>query len=213
MKGKVLALFLTLVFVLSLSACSGVSKEEYDKLAEELESVKTEYENYKTETADFAKLSEAQRAEEVAKAEAAQLKAEQEAKELKEKQEAERIAAEQKAEEERKAEEAKGYETGITFKQLSRNPDDYKGKKVKFTGYVLQIMEGTSENQMRVATSGHYDDVIYVAYDPDDLDFRLLDDDNVVIYGVSIGLYSYETVLGDTVTLPAIVADRVELKK
>ena len=52
----------------------------------------------------------------------------------------EQKAAEQKAAEEaaaaKAAEEAKGYETGITYDQLARTPDDFKGKKVKFYGKV-----------------------------------------------------------------------------
>lgn len=44
------------------------------------------------------------------------------------------------------AEEAQGYETGITYDQLARTPDDFKGKKVKFTGKVVQVIEGTCTN-------------------------------------------------------------------
>ncbi len=61
--------------------------------------------------------------------------------------EAERIIAEKQAAEEAArlaAEEAQGYETGITYDNIARTPDEYTGKKVKFTGKVIQLIEGSS---------------------------------------------------------------------
>lgn len=43
------------------------------------------------------------------------------------------------------AEEAQGYETGITYDQLARTPDQFIGKKVKFTGKVLQVLESSGK--------------------------------------------------------------------
>lgn len=102
------------------------------------------------------------------------------------------------------------YDTGISFEQLSRTPDKYVGSKVKFTGTVLQILEGTDENQGRMSTSGAYDDVIYFGYNPSILDVRLLNNDVITIYGESYGLWSYETVLGATITLPCIWVEKIE---
>lgn len=55
--------------------------------------------------------------------------------------------AAKKAKEEEEArkkaeEEARGYETGITYDQLARTPDEFEGKKVKFSGKVIQVSEG-----------------------------------------------------------------------
>ena len=105
---------------------------------------------------------------------------------------------------------ANEYDTGISFEQLSRTPDKFVGSKVKFTGTVLQILEGTDENQGRMSTSGAYDDVIYFGYDPSILDVRLLENDVITIYGESYGLWSYETVLGATITLPCIWVEKIE---
>lgn len=192
--------------------------EKFEKLKKEHEDVVEEYNQYKEETADFAALTEDERKAELARAEKERIEAEEEARKAQE--EADRLAAERAAEEEarkqaeeeaRLAEEAKGYETGITYKQLARTPDEYKGKKVKFQGTVLQVIEGDDENQGRLATKDGYDDVIYFGYDPDLLDVRLLEDDVITIYGTSIGVYSYTTVMGATVTLPAVWIDRIEI--
>lgn len=54
------------------------------------------------------------------------------------------------------------YKTGITFDNISRNPKDYEGKLVYFTGEVVQLMEGDDENQIRLAVDGDYDKMILV---------------------------------------------------
>ena len=105
------------------------------------------------------------------------------------------------------------YGCGITFEEISRSPDDYEGEKVKFTGYVLQINEGRNENEIRMATSGMFDDIIYGTYDPSILEVRVLKDDNITIYGTVSGLKTYTAVLGNSVTLPNISIDRIEINE
>ena len=55
----------------------------------------------------------------------------------------------------REAEKA-SYSSDYTYEQLARNPDTYIGSKIKFSGKVLQVMEG-SDNlaYMRVAMNSH----------------------------------------------------------
>ena len=64
---------------------------------------------------------------------------------------------------------------------------------------------------MRVATSGNYDDVVLVGYQADILDFRVLEDDWVTVYGTCKGVYSYTAVLGNTITIPSMWAEKVIL--
>ncbi len=187
-------------------------------LQDENNELKSKYDTLVSDTEDFRKLSEDEKAAELAKAEKDRIEAEEAKKQARE--EADRLAAEREAQEEaerkaeeeaRLAEEAKGYETGITFEQLSRNPNDYINKKVKFTGSILQIIEGdTGVNMIRLATDGRYDDIILAHYLTDIIDVRPLEDDEITIYGVFKGLMSYETVLGSSVTLPYILIDRIE---
>lgn len=205
---------------LLLSGCSGVSQEEYNSLVEEnnrltseneqltdrvnealrrnnaiyaeKQQISNDYEKLKEEAQPFLELSEAERQAELARLE---------------KEEAERKAQE---EAERLEEEAKGYDTGITFDDISRSPEKYKGKKVKFSGNVLQVVDGTLSNNLRMSTSGNYDDVILVEYKTSLIDFRLLDNDKITIYGTFSNLQSYTAVMGNTVTVPLVKADRKE---
>ena len=138
------------------------------------------------------------------------LKAEAEAK-IKEAEEAEK---KHKEEEERKKaeEEAKGYETGITYEQLARSPDDYLLQKVKFSGKVLQVMYDDDDDsvQIRLAVNSDYDQVLLCSIDNSSLKTRLLEDDIITIYGYSGGDISYEAVLGNEITIPMVFVDKVD---
>lgn len=102
------------------------------------------------------------------------------------------------------------YSSDYTYEQLARNPESYIGDKVKFSGKVLQAETGDI-CYLRLAANGSYDTVIFVTYDKEILDYRLLEDDYVTVYGMASSTYSYEAVSGATITLPWIMADIIEL--
>jgi len=100
----------------------------------------------------------------------------------------------------------------LIYKQLARTPDDYVNPKVKFTGKVVQVMDGDTEVDIRLAVNGSYDTILYCAYDPKILSFRILEDDRKTIYGVSLGLYSYQSTGAGAITIPCTWVDKIELK-
>lgn len=101
----------------------------------------------------------------------------------------------------------------LDFKAISRDPDSYNGKNYTFTGKVIQVMEEEMESYtyvaMRIATKNNYDDVVYVSYLRENNESRILEDDRVTIYATCLGLYTYETVIGGSVTLPNFFAESV----
>lgn len=101
----------------------------------------------------------------------------------------------------------------ISYDKLSRNPQDYKGEKVKFSGKVVQICsEATSflyYSTYRVATSGSYKNVVYICVDNYGSGERILEDDKITFYGTFDGLYTYETVMGASVTIPKVIVDYI----
>ena len=144
-----------------------------------------------------------------------EIRKQKEAEELaaKEKEEAERLAKEEEEEAQRLAkeeEERKGYDTGITYDQLARTPDDYMLEKVKFSGEVIQVMEGDGETQLRIAVNSDYDQIIYVSYDSGIISSRVLDGDYITIMGLSFGLLSYESTMGGTITIPSVLVEKIE---
>ena len=194
----------------SLSAELQNANAKVKELSTDYESLSGAFAEYKESMAEYEGLAVAEaearkiQAEEVAASKAA---AESKAKE-------ESIAAASKAAEEearKKAEEEKkGYNTGITYNQLARTPDDYEGQKVKFKGKVLQVIEGDDEIQIRLATKDGYDNVLYCAYDPSIVSSRVLEDDKITIYGVSLGLISYQSTMGGQITIPAVWVDKID---
>lgn len=118
-----------------------------------------------------------------------------------------KIDAEKKAAAER---EAKGYETGITYDQLARTPDQYEGKKVKFYGRVVQVIESDDEIQIRLAVNGDYNAILLGGYDSDIVSSRVLEDDYITIYGTSSGTISYESTMGATITIPGVWITKID---
>lgn len=103
------------------------------------------------------------------------------------------------------------YSEDYTYEQLARNPDTYLGNKVKFSGKVLQAETGET-NYIRLAINSDYNTVLFVTYDSDVIDYRLLENDYITIYGKSNSTYSYKAVSGATITLPWIWADIIEMQ-
>lgn len=230
MKKKIVAVLLTASLCLSLSAC-GISQEEYDKAISEKEAtqselittkeslskLQTDYDSLQSEYTSYKEQMKPYEEMEASEAEARTAAAEQEKKRIEEeeaqKKAEEEAAAQLAAEEEARKQEEKekmGYETGITYDNLARNPDDYNGEKVKFTGKVLQVMEGDTENQIRLAVNSDYDTVLYCGYSPSIVSSRILEDDIITIYGTSVGTISYESTLGGTITIPGVFVDKID---
>lgn len=98
----------------------------------------------------------------------------------------------------------------VAYIDVARNPDNYKNQKIVFSGKVLQVLEGTTETDLRIATDGGYGDVVFVGFDPSILNgTHVLEDDSVTVYGTCIGQYSYTSALGSKISLPGLYADNV----
>lgn len=103
------------------------------------------------------------------------------------------------------------YNSDYTYDQLARNPDTYKGQKMKFTGKVLEAGNDDDICYARIELNSNIDTVLFVTYKSDLLGYRLLDDDNITVYGTSLGVYSYKSVGAGTITIPWLNADMIEM--
>ena len=102
----------------------------------------------------------------------------------------------------------------ITYSQLARTPDDYVGNKITFEGKVIQVSESSYSDTvyLRVATSDDYNKVMLIEYDSSILSSRILEDDEIRFYGTSTGLYTYESTLGKSVTIPAATVEHITIQ-
>ena len=103
----------------------------------------------------------------------------------------------------------------IAYEQLSRTPDDYTGKTIQFTGEVVQLMENTSEgiNEIRLAVNGDYDKIMYIAYEQSIMSERIIENDDITIYGWYYGIYQYESTMGQVISVPSAYANHIEINK
>lgn len=99
----------------------------------------------------------------------------------------------------------------VPYDDAARTPDAYQGESLVFSGKVVQVIEDSTMTSLRVATDGGWDDVVLVQYENDLLDFRVLEDDYVTAYGVYTGLYTYESAIGASITVPSLFAEHVVL--
>lgn len=203
----------------SVSGVASVAESEKESISSELatansnlESIQADYSAYKESMKEYEGLAEADatarkvEAESKAAVESAAMEASKAAEE-------QAAQASKEAEEALKAaEEAKGYETGITYDQIARTPDDYTGQKVKFSGKVIQVVEGDTTVQIRLAVNKDYNKILYGEYDKSIVSSRVLEDDIVTIYGTSFGLLSYKSAIGATITIPSVKIDKIEQK-
>ena len=112
------------------------------------------------------------------------------------------------------------------YKDIARNPNDYKGKLAKFTGQVVQVQEssflGVESVNLRVnvtaeenqfADGGYlYSDTVYVTYyRTDESESRILEDDIVTIYGELTGIETYTSVTGASISIPSMTAEYIDI--
>ena len=96
----------------------------------------------------------------------------------------------------------------IAYNDLARTPGEYEGELVYFYGKIVQVCSEASSpffySSYRLATYDGYDNVVYLLIDNYGTGVRILEDDWISVYGEFTGLRSYETVRGDTITIPEV---------
>src|SRR3954469_7917883 len=150
---------LTALIALVIGAASGPSQEQLDNANDKIDSLKVqlssetkavtsletknkELQAKVDEAAPWFEMKDQERKEKEAEAKAVEEKRLAEEKAKAEAEAAAKAQAEEEAAARAEAEAKKGYDTGITYDQLARTPDDFIGQKVKFRGKVVQVIEG-----------------------------------------------------------------------
>ena len=107
----------------------------------------------------------------------------------------------------------------ISYEEIARNPNKHKFKKAVFRGYVYQVLEDGKDVRMRVAVTqesllGLWSDIIYVDYHKASAnESRILEGDIITMYGELKGLYTYESILETTVTVPHLTARFIDIEQ
>lgn len=103
----------------------------------------------------------------------------------------------------------------VPFDDLKEKPEKNQDKHVKYVGQVVQVIANSdsySEYLINITkTHRGYDDTVYVAFPHyPDKSVELSENDIVLFYGYSDGLYNYENSSGNSLTFPKITARYLE---
>ncbi|MDD4079824.1 MAG: peptidoglycan-binding domain-containing protein [Eubacteriales bacterium] len=93
------------------------------------------------------------------------------------------------------------------YTSVARTPDSYRGDMVKISGYVVQVL-GDARNgfELRVATKGRYDNILYI-FTAGNHNANILEKDRINFYCRLAGTITYTTVMGASITIPAAYCD------
>ena len=93
----------------------------------------------------------------------------------------------------------------IPYKKIAKKEKDYFNEPVKFSGEVVQVEEGEDNTATyRVSLDEFAEEVVMGSYTRGKDEERILEGEKVTLYGTSDGLYTYESVLGQNITIPYI---------
>lgn len=215
-KRNLVDVVLVALLILAIFYSIGIS-DEYNKLSRSEGSIISERDKLKeklTENEELTNKLNEENEELKKKIDLAKPWFEMEEKERKEKEaklKSEKEAKEKKLAEEKDKQEKQAYNTGITYEQLARTPDKLMGRAVNFHGKVIQIIEGDTEVQMRLAVNDDYDKILYCAISKDNLKgTRILENDKITLYGVSTGLITYNSTMGGKISIPGVLIEKYE---
>lgn len=96
----------------------------------------------------------------------------------------------------------------ISYSNLERNPGEYKDQYITMTGTVFQVCSEAKSAfyySMYFVKSGS--DLYAVYVDNYGTGSRILEDDRITVWGTVGDLYTYETVRGNSNTIPTIYAE------
>lgn len=102
-----------------------------------------------------------------------------------------------------------GYNVIKDYGEYARNPEVHMDEQIRFDGKVLQVVEGIETNIYRIAMNGDSEKTFYVEYSPVDASSRILENDEVTLFGSFKGLYTYQSTLGGDITIPYCVAEKI----
>ena len=100
-----------------------------------------------------------------------------------------------------------------SYDEILRYPIQHKGDQVRIFGKVIQKQTNGNYVVLRVGTSGYgyYDNVFYIEYYNDGSFPSIIEDDKVTIYGICQGTKTYKTIMGGSVTIPLIGAEKIKI--
>ena len=116
------------------------------------------------------------------------------------------------AEAEARLKDPANYRTDITYDQLAQAPDAYYSEMISMSGRVIQVMQGEGSSQMLVAVDDKEGAVIFLGYESNIAESGISENALIKFYGTAAGTISYDSTIGETITVPAAFVNMIELQ-
>lgn len=116
------------------------------------------------------------------------------------------------AEAEARLKDPANYRTDITYDQLAQAPDAYYSEMISMSGRVIQVMQGEESSQMLVAVDDKEGAVIFLGYESNIAESGISENALIKFYGTAAGTISYDSTIGETITVPAAFVNMIELQ-
>lgn len=107
----------------------------------------------------------------------------------------------------------------MPYKDLYRDIEANKGKKVHYKGKVVQVIDGyIAQYRVNITEDkyGYWNDTVLISDVGKTLDSeqhpKILDEDIIEFWGTVLGEASYESTIGAKISLPEITVQKIELK-
>lgn len=101
----------------------------------------------------------------------------------------------------------------IEYDDLARNPDKNIGQSLKISGTVIQVIEGENDKvDYRIEINDNYKTILYATYYHKKDESRVLQDDNIEIWGFYNGLHTYTSIMKVNITVPYVDAQYISIQ-
>ena len=101
----------------------------------------------------------------------------------------------------------------VTYEDVARRPDYFKGRPIKIVGKVLQVIDHDEiQVDYRIGTGRYQRDSFYLGYDRPKGETRVLKDDTITAWGICRGLFTYDNHYWSKVTIPGMMGYYIEIE-
>ncbi len=111
-----------------------------------------------------------------------------------------------------KAENGYNKLTKNNYGDYARNEKLHENEKITATGKVLQVLDGSETDSVRLAVDSDSDRVLYLKVPKNSISIRILEDDTITVKGSYAGLYTYSSTRGGEITIPSCSTEEVTVK-
>ena len=101
--------------------------------------------------------------------------------------------------------------TKQAYMDYARRPVEHLNEKIAFSAKVVQVIEGSGESQYRMAIDKSDDAIIFVSVPDAVKTVRILENDTVNVVGTFGGLITYESTIGEQISIPSCFATSIEI--